>query len=153
MLNRGIPLGFRFSVCTALPPQHLDKVMVHKVSHHPEKLLLARFCLFRFRVAVRIRAVGAVRRADEFEQLFELAIINLALKSFPGDVFPSCSFSVFFMPHGLPNFMAPLISSYITRHGPVLIPFLGVSFPCLLDKRKPRNCVNSPGLGNHSFRY
>lgn len=95
MLNRGIPLGFRFSVCTALPPQHLDKVMVHKVSHHPEKPLLARFCLFRFRVAVRIRALGAVRRADEFGQLFEPANFQRVIKSFPGDVFPGCSFLFF----------------------------------------------------------
>lgn len=127
--------------------------MVHKVSHHHEKPLLARFWLFRFRGAARNRAVGAVRRADEFEQLSEPAIIHLVLKSFPGDAFPGCSFSVFLLPHGPPIFMAPLISSYITDRDPVLFPFLGVSFPCLLDKRKPRNCVNSPGLGNHSFRY
>lgn len=88
--------------------------MVHEVSHCPVKPLLARFWLFRFRGAARNRAVGAVRRADEFEQLSEPAIIHLVLKSFPGDAFPGCSFSCFLLPHRLPIWMALLISSYIT---------------------------------------
>lgn len=69
--------------------------MVHEVSHCPVKPLLVRFWLFRFRGAARNRAVGAVRRADEFGQLFEPANFQRVIKSFPGDVFPGCSFLFF----------------------------------------------------------
>lgn len=48
LLNRGFPLGFRFSGCTTAPLIPLWWVMVHVVSHHPVKPLFTPFkrCLW-----------------------------------------------------------------------------------------------------------
>lgn len=40
-LNRGLPLGFRFSALRHLDPKNLIRVMVHVVGHRPDRRFFA----------------------------------------------------------------------------------------------------------------